>query len=420
MFEEENNRESKDAQRKGTRCHICTGCGRCYQGGNKIQVITQSQSIDKWGWESFACDGFLAAVDIGTTTIAMVLYHASGEEWDHFVTVNPQGKYGADVLSRIQAAQNKEAARDMREAVLQILLEGIQHFQKRLQEAGEMNLEQIVIAANTTMIYLLMGFNVVSLGQAPFRASYLQQIHMQIAGVSAVILPGLSAFVGADIMAGIYACSMVQENAPTLFIDLGTNGEMVLGSSYRITACATAAGPAFEGGATKGIWGADMVHLTATLLKSGLLDETGLMKDPYFEEGILIGDVAITQQAIRSFQLAKGAIAAGIELLAQQHGLNSIEQIHRVVLAGGFGYYLNAQDAATVGLIPSCLAAKVKTYGNTALAGALRYGRVCLASKASMGDSVFRSVRNKTRIVNLAKLPDFERKYVESMKLQAW
>lgn len=179
----------------------------------------------------------------------------------------------------------------------------------------------MVVAANTTMTYLFMGWNPEELGKAPFTVSHSGAVETEIAGVACHIIPGLSAFVGGDITAGILASGMLEQEASTLLIDLGTNGEMALGNRHRLHACATAAGPAFEGGANRGIWGADMVRLLQKLLEEGLMDGQGLLKEPYFTKGVRIGDVLVTKESVRAVQLAKGAIAAGIEILADSYGI---------------------------------------------------------------------------------------------------
>lgn len=280
---------------------------------------------------------------------------------------------------------------------------------------------RMVLAGNTTMIYLLMGYDPAELGRAPFDASHLAAIETVIGDVPCVIFPGISAFVGGDITAGMYACGMQERQELTLLVDLGTNGEMVLGNRDRRIACATAAGPAFEGGVNRGVWGADMIHLLARLKREGIMDETGLLADAYFEAGILIGDVRVTQEAIRVIQLAKGAIGAGIRILMKEYGLQEDWQaIDRVVLAGGFGYYLRAEDAVEVGLLPKELEAKCLAGGNTALVGALRLGRELLTRGTTEGwrppeDICERLGVRGVEVLNLAEHPDFEQMYFRYM-----
>lgn len=349
-------------------------------------------------------------VDIGTTTVAMQLYDRDGKVVDSFPSVNPQVAYGADVLSRIAAAEDPGKATDMQAKIRGLIEKGVQRFLKKLAPGESL---QMVIAANTTMIYLLMGWDPAELGKAPFQVSHTGAVDTQIAGIPCHIIPGLSAFVGGDITAGILASGMVEREENTLLIDLGTNGEMALGNSRKLYACATAAGPAFEGGVNRGIWGADMVRLLTTLLDEGLLDAQGLLKEPYFTEGVRIGDVRMTQDSVRAVQLAKGAIAAGVEILRRRFGI-TFPEISRIVLAGGFGYYLDPKAAARIGLLPGELVERTVTGGNTALSGAGIVGSRILAG-AEPGDDLHRNPNCEIHILNLAEEADFTETYLKNM-----
>lgn len=318
----------------------------------------------------------LATADIGTTTVAMLLCGADGRVVDRFVALNPQREYGADVISRIRAAEDGEKAEDMRRRIRRTLGQGLAGFRSGLGGGETLFL---TIAANTTMNYLLMGRDPSELGRAPFHASHLWEERTEVEGTPCFLMPGLSAFVGGDILAGMLACGMGEREEIQLLVDLGTNGELVLGNCRRRIACSTAAGPAFEGGAAAGVWGADMVSLLAALLREDLLDETGLLADPYFETGVRAGNVLITQEAVRAVQLAKAAIAAGIETALDRYGI-SPDQVDRVILAGGFGYYLKPEDAVLIGLLPAEWEKKTAAGGNTALAGALEAGQELLAA----------------------------------------
>lgn len=421
-------------EKKGIRCKVCTGCGRC-QGVERMHILTKRM-------QPFAVDlrndrqERLITADVGTTTIAMQLHREDGSVEDSFVAVNPQSVYGADVISRIAAAEKivdgvqvsgnvpatggaLNAAEEMRRMVHEVLEKGIGRFQARLLVGETL---RMVLAANTTMVYLLMGWDAAELGKAPFKAEYLDGTETEIAGVPAYIMPGMSAFVGGDITAGIHASGMLTSAAPILLVDLGTNGEIVLGNREKILACATAAGPAFEGGVNRGVWGADMVRFLATLRREGLLDKTGLLKDAYFETGVRIGNVCVTQEAVRAVQLAKAAIAAGIEILRKKYDC-SYDEIQQVILAGGFGYYLSPQDAGDIGLLPPELVEKTVAGGNTALAGALYIGESLFrrVSTEKSYEAVEADVRKKKElsleIINLAEQKEFEAKYLNALDL---
>lgn len=397
--------------KKGTKCQVCIGCGRCFEtkedGLKGIFVVMQNDVMESSLDDACVYSGNRrpVTVDIGTTTIAMQLHDQDGRVADCYAQVNPQVKYGADVLSRIEAAKEPEVALKLQKMVLEVLGQGLKKFECLLEEDERF---LVVIAANTTMTYLLMGYDTKELGQAPFEAKHLDYIHTEVCGEECLICPGLSAFVGGDIVAGILACDMWQKEELTLLIDLGTNGEMVLGNRNRMIACATAAGPAFEGGVNRGVWGADMIRLLAKLLDEGIMDETGLLSDTYFDTGVLVGDVCVTQESIRAIQLAKGAIRAGIEILVREYGID-FSDIDKVVLAGGFGYHLEPKAAARIGLLPDELVDKTIAGGNTALTGARKVAHVYL----SEGDSCFGKYEKElVQVLNLAQRPEFEELYL--------
>lgn len=408
--------------RKGVRCRICTGCGLCPgiapgqpgtggKEGGTMQVLTDSAFTQNLA-AAFKGKMRLVTADLGTTTVAMLLHGTDGTAEDRHLAVNPQTIYGADVISRIRAGEDRDKAEDMRRMILQVLEQGLERFRKRL--SGQESL-RMVLTANTAMTYLLMGWDTSELGRAPFRASRLEGGDITIGGVPCFVFPGVSAFVGGDITAGMYACGMGEQEEIMLLIDLGTNGEIVLGNRARRIACAAAAGPAFEGGVNRGVWGADMISRIAALRREGLLDETGLLAESCFESGVRVGNVSVTQEAVRAVQLAKGAIAAGIETLLERYGITA-EQVDRVVLAGGFGYYLNPEDAALIGLLRPELARKAEAGGNTALSGALKAGVKLICGAAASTEELQKLIRG-TKAVNLAEEADFAERYVRAMGL---
>ncbi|MCM1190685.1 MAG: ASKHA domain-containing protein [bacterium] len=358
----------------------------------------------------------LVTADIGTTTVAMLLYGTDGAVADRFVALNPQWEYGEDVISRIRAAEDRRKADEMRQKIRGVLEQGLERFRGRLREGENLFL---AAAANTTMNYLLMGRDTSELGCAPFRASFLWEEETSVGDVPCFLMPGLSAFVGGDILAGMLACGMDESEELTLLVDLGTNGEIVLGNSRRRIACATAAGPAFEGGASRGVWGADMVSLLAALRREGLLDETGLLAEPFFEKGVRAGNVLVTRETVRGVQLAKAAVAAGIETLLKRYKA-SPDQVDRVILAGGFGYYLNPEDAALIGLLPAEWVKRTVAGGNTALSGALAAGRELLCGPAGKRRLTERLKRlaEGTECLNLAEEEDFGPRYIDRLSLK--
>lgn len=356
-----------------------------------------------------------AAVDIGTTTLAVALVDMTQRRIVDTVTaLNRQTRFGADVISRIQAA-NTGRGRVLQQAVQQELLRMLQTLLHRYQG---LQVTRIAVAGNTTMEHLFMGYSCSGLGTWPFSPVSLggetvpavqvfgKDSPAWMSACTVTLLPGISTYVGADITAGLWACGLPGKGGPALFLDLGTNGEMALAADGRITVASAPAGPALEGGNIScgtgsipgAICGADMLHgrvqlrtiadappvgicgtgvieATAMLLKSGILDAAGKLQEPYFHDGFLLAQRAdgdtlrLTQKDIREIQMAKGAIRAGMEVLMAHCGIGS-EALAQVYVAGGFGYYLNPEKAAAIGLLPADCIGQAAVSGNTSLAGA--------------------------------------------------
>ena len=216
---------------------------------------------------------------------------------------------------------------------------------------------------------------------------------------------------GSDVLAGVLASDMQEKQGVSLLIDLGTNGELVLGNCEKIYACSTAAGPAFEGmlkAEGQAVWGADIVKCVASLLEEKIMDETGLLKEPYFTEGISIGGVKLTQEHIRNLQTAKAAIASGIQILMKQFEIEA-EAVKNVYLAGVFGYFLDVDAAVKIGLIPKAFRDKTQAVGNSALAGCYAYH---LDEKAA--EKITR-IKKLTQVINLAEKEGFAETFVNNM-----
>lgn len=413
----------------------------------------------------------IIAVDIGTTTIAMQLMDiAHGEVLETYTCMNPQRSYGTDVISRIKAA-SEGAGQRLQELVSEALKDGVRQLQKRISKyetvEGHTEVEKIIdlynvekpqvmcIASNTAMGHIFLGYDTSGLGKSPFRSIDLRMIETEWEGMRTIVLPGISAFVGGDVVAGLYACGLCGAKTgnsetygtPWIFIDLGTNAEMVMGAGGRIVCTAVAAGPAFEGKGKDGAMAADRVAAVAKLLKQGLVDETGLLAEPYFSKGIEVEvrngeeqgkkSVFITQEDIRQLQMAKAAVRTGIHFLMEKLGIKEYEQIQKVWVAGGFGFFLDMNAAQRVGLLPENVSMKAESVGNTALAGAGMVGRLfamageedakCKAEfkskssdrKENMSWNTVREMVEKytqtAEVFNLAEETMFEQIYVEFM-----
>jgi len=395
---------------------------------------------------------YAIAIDLGTTTLAFSLVDIASKQILHTVTrLNSQRKYGADVLSRIQASVDGEQE-ELRESIQKDLSEGIDEL---LKEYRIMDIDHVVISGNTTMIHLLMDYDCSTLGVYPFAPVNTELISgtaEEIIGykqpgaeIKTTILPSISAFIGGDIVAGLYALDFATNKEISLFVDLGTNGEIALGNCDRILTTSVAAGPAFEGGNIScgtgsvagaicaleinrndvsdiklntihnvppcGICGTGVIETVAELLKCGLIDETGLLADEYFDTGFPLTNeqepIIFTQQDIRQFQLAKAAVRTGIEVLTKEYGI-TMDEIDKVYIAGGFGYHLNVAKAASIGLIPPELTTKATSVGNTSLAGAVKY-----LGDTNASDTIQR-IKNASEDIILANDSDFQEVYLKN------
>ncbi len=385
------------------------------------------------------------AVDIGTTTLAFCLARG-GEVLERRTAVNPQRSYGADVLSRIQAAIQGEGEA-LRALLCRAVAEGIREI------GGEA--ERVGLAGNTAMLHLLRGYDCRGLGSFPFTPVSLTRESLPLgellgeAGlpdVAAELLPGCSAFVGADIGAGLLAAGFDRLDAPAFFLDLGTNGEMALWTGREILIASAPAGPSFEGGglscgvgsiagaicgagleqgrlvlrtiggaAPVGLCGTGAVELLYGLLQGGVLDRTGALCPPYDRVGFPLAKdeagklLALTQEDIRQMQLAKAAVRAGAEVLLGKAGLLP-GQVETVFVAGGFGRALGEEAALGIGLLPPGFAGKLLPLGNTALAGTLRFLTEPNAPER-LGEII-----GQCREIVLAGSQDFEEAYLGQME----
>lgn len=350
---------------------------------------------------------YALAIDLGTTTLAFAIISLSeGSILDKYTANNPQRIYGADVVSRIKAA-NEGKLKELSNLIRQELRNGIYILAgKRHIDLCDIN--QIIISGNTTMIHLLMEYPCESLGSYPFTSVNLDTIEIFSDDLLAIddkiptmILPSISVFVGGDITSGLLACGFFHKEKPCLFIDLGTNGEIVLGHKERLLVTSTAVGPAFEGGniscgvasipgaiynvsfrdkvlsyktindeSPVGLCGTGLIELVSGLLKEGIIDSSGLLMDTYFDSGYPIAGMKLIQKDIRELQLAKSAIRAGVEILLKSFSL-SYEELDEVYIAGGFGHHLDIEKALVIGLLSEAVMGKVKAVGNTSLSGAI-------------------------------------------------
>lgn len=392
------------------------------------------------------------AVDIGTTTIAMELIGCdSGRVLGTAAFINSQRVYGADVITRIKASMDGKKE-ELRKHIRQDLGRGLKELAKKAGISLS-DIRKVIISGNTTMGHLLMGYDCDSLGVFPFtpvNIDFIRGTAEEILGIEGtkaevVLLPGISTYVGGDIVSGLYACGFDREEEICMLIDLGTNGEMGIGNREKMLVTSTAAGPAFEGGniswgagsvagaicsvkingtdveyktiqdeAPMGICGTGVVETVAELVKEELVDEMGSLDEDYFDDGFPLAktpdgrEIVFTQQDVREIQLAKAAIRAGVETLVLRYGITK-EQVKKVYVAGGFGYKLDKEKAIAIGMLPEEFADKIETVGNSSLAGARQYLR------DADGEERLSRIVETSEEIGLSTDKDFNEFYMDGM-----
>ncbi|WP_321472899.1 ASKHA domain-containing protein [uncultured Paludibaculum sp.] len=365
-----------------------------------------------------------AVIDLGTTTLVVQTVDlATGEVLGVETDLNPQARFGADVMSRIQYQLHHPGS-----------LTGLIRERLGAMLQGSGPLEEILIVGNTAMHHLFCGLDVEPLSHVPFESPTLGAVQVELDWPGpAIFLPNLGGFVGSDLLAGIVATGLDTSSHRTALFDIGTNGEIVVGSSQGIRCASTAAGPAFEGGRISkgmraGAGAIDSVHAglecrviggvpARGICGSGLVDAVAVAR----QQGLILPggrvttadrripltpEVALTQGDIRELQLAKGAMAAGLKML-------NPHPPEKLYLAGAFGNYIRQSSACAIGLLPEgCL---VEPVGNSALRGA----RILLLTPSTRRERLERLLSITTH-VELASDPDFQDLFAESMTLMSY
>ena len=392
-------------------------------------------------------DGYLVAFDIGTTSVVCFLLDGkTGRELASASMLNPQAAFGADVISRIQTALRGKFAQ-----LTSLLRSAMEELIQRVCFDADVlpkEIGVISVVGNPAMQQLFLGISPENLSKAPFAPALTEAKTVLCHNILPIcpkaqllIVPNIAGFVGADTIACLLATGLYQQDEITLMIDIGTNGEMVLGNKDRMIACSTAAGPALEGtnirfgmrgtdgaidhvwpengkvrcsviggGEAKGICGSGLIDAVAAGIRMGVVNKRGRIQN---EEHILhlTDEVYLTQEDIRQVQLAKGAVCAGIILMAKQLGV-SIEDIQKVQLAGAFGSYLNPENACRIGLLPEQLLGKIEMVGNAAGSGA----KMLACDKNLL--EVTGTLANKIEFWELANLPEFAKTFAKAMNFQ--
>jgi uncharacterized 2Fe-2S/4Fe-4S cluster protein (DUF4445 family) len=404
------------------------------------------------------------AVDIGTTTLVTTLLDLrTGAELGVTSSLNPQAIHAQDVLSRIKMGSNPAGLHKLHAELIEEISRQTTHLAVKAGVALE-NIYEAVFSGNTTMLHLATRTDPTSLGKYPYVLSLTggqhvnaREIDLGISQHGIVYLPPIfSAYVGADITAGILSTRLAQQPGVVLLVDIGTNGEMVLSVDGRLTATSTAAGPAFEGmniacgmrasrGAVElvslgehgirvetiagsdavGICGSGLLDVVGELAAKGGLDKNGRFQNngtshsqpwrdqwetldskPIFR---IAGPVYLTQKDVRQVQLAKGAIRTGIQMLLKAANIEAA-QVDRVLIAGSFGFHLRTASLIHLGLLPKEFSDRVEFVGNTSKSGAEAF-LLNRDAREEMKQAVA-----QVEVLELANDPAFEKSFIRSLQ----
>jgi uncharacterized 2Fe-2S/4Fe-4S cluster protein (DUF4445 family) len=410
-----------------------------------IEIAQQDAFIlaDSTAFPFEPSDGYGLAVDLGTSTIVMQLINlSSGHIMDVYASLNPQSRFGADIISRITHALHQPGL----EILCRLIREHLWKLIHRILERNRVVPRKIILVGNTVMHHLFAGIDVRSLAFFPFKTSEggkrlfrASELGWDLPRETAIIfMPTLGSFVGSDILAGILATGIDTSEDLIALIDLGTNGEIVVGNRDLMLTASTAAGPAFEGtnisqgmratnGAIsrvilsdskvefhvignekpRGICGSGLIDAVSVFLHTGQINVTGQIVSG--ESSLAITEtVNLTQKDIYEYILAKSAIASGIHILLSMLG-KSNHDISKVFIAGGFGHFITISNAIFTGLL-EFPENKIVKAGNTALIGT----KMLLFRK----DNHEKSVVERIRHVSLESDTDFQDVLVRKMILK--
>ncbi len=398
---------------------------------------------------------FGIAIDLGTTTIAGALV-SPGQQPGAVKSascVNHQRSYGSDVISRIAAAEDENAKKDLQ----RLAIDDIRSIIKELMPERKDSIKAVTIVGNTTMLHLLLGLDTKGLGKYPYTPESLDGMSFggdmffdEMKKAAITVIPGFSAFVGADITSGLFSINP-DPGEKFFFLDLGTNAEMAYFDGEKLLACSAAAGPVFEAvgiscgvssvpGAIEhveimgpdgegtletqvdtikgqppiGICGTGVLEMVSELARCGIMDETGLLSDEYFDEGFPVtkdGTIRFSQKDVRNVQMAKAAIWSGISALIKE------DIPKKVYIAGGFGSKIDIGKIERLRMFPEVFRGKMEAVGNSALKGAIDYTVAVLFGENAKeeADKKLALIKEKAKVVDLSQTEGFDEEYVNAM-----
>ncbi len=398
--------------------------------------------------------GIGVGIDLGTTTIVLTTLRSDGTPGETRAFLNPLSAYGADVVSRLEAAAGGHLS-EMKVLLRNTIEKELKSLASSLTgDPVSLRISTIALAGNTVMTHIFMGWDVSGLGKYPFKPYSLNTAQTELLGIPVTVFPGISAFVGGDIVAGIYGLDLMNGSVGDMLMDLGTNGEMVLVTEKGMIASSASAGPALEGahiscgtgcveGAVTGITlenlrpvlnvagskthvskglagacGSAVLELVDELLRTGILKPDGSFIESYADDGFAFGTdqngrvLALTQADVRELQLAKGAVSTAALMLCEKGNVEP-DRLH-ISLAGGMGSGLRTERIRRTGLIP--VGSQVRAVGNSVLCGLMRFLREAADPSTNASTlKVLSNIAGSVTVYDLALDEGFQERFLTSL-----
>ena len=441
-----------------TDIHIALVSENAYDGGSYQEITSPAgvQSVAQIDENANSTKVFRAgaALDIGTTTLSARLVDLdSGRELDTYSALNQQRVFGADVMSRISTAREGKTG-ELFSIINRQTREILTGFKEKFNLSS---IETLAVAGNTTMLHLFVNEDPSSMGEIPFKPVFLDEREYSGASLSlpvdkVYLFPSISAFIGGDVVSGLREIGILEAKETVFFIDIGTNGEMALFHQGRLFCASAAAGPALEGaeiscgcgsirGAINkvewqdgkirwatiggndpvGICGCGLIDAMALMLEQEVIDETGAFSEDDREEFPIAPGISLINRDVRQYQLAKSAILSAIKIVCKNAEIE-LEDVKKVYVAGGLGFYIDQKSAIRTGLLPGEFLDRIEVCGNTSLKGAIK----SLLDPPSRSQSPMRpspgglreyckEIIRISEVMDLASDPEFMEAFAENM-----
>lgn len=380
-------------------CSDCTNCGLCDKGKeNKISMVVDSKDASSGSPSEF---DYIVEVDFGLSTTAMYLINPeTKEQAGVFTCLNPQALHGNEALARIEEASG-ECLKELQDVIVELVENGVSKLLK------ERKASLVVVSGNTVFGYLFMGYELTKTNKYPYKVKAGLKEIKEIAGIKVALMPGISPTIGGNTVSGMITLNFLARNMNAMLIDIGATTEIIGMADGKMAAMSVNPGHAFE----QKVFGTSLVKAVSELLEGGLINKDGLLCDEYFESGIRMDHILVTQTELRNLQTAKATVAAGIDCVLKALNVEADKMEHFYV-AGGFGYYLDIKSAFNIWMFPNEFEGITEAVGNASLEGIADFGSI--ADVADAEQKMLEMIES-VNVLEASDIPDFMAKVAANM-----